>query len=118
MFAKRLNGSKAGIIKRYVIIPLVILLPISRNFRKFCAVWPVVKEGDKTYIEEDGTGVTPVVTHNVNMGNFTNQVTVYPLSEYTEDLAAQHDIAQQYDFSFSKENLDNLANEVFGDWII
>ena len=78
----------------------------------------IIKEGDKTYIDESSTGVTPVVTHNINMGDFTNQVIVYPLSDYTEEMAAEHDIHYNYDASFSKENLENLANEIFGDWIV
>lgn len=78
----------------------------------------IVKDGDETYIDEDGTGVTPVVTHNVNVGDFTNQVTVYRLSDYNNDLAFQTDIYYNYDSSMSKETLDALADEIFGDWII
>jgi len=78
----------------------------------------IIKDGGKTYIDEGSTGVIPVVTHNVNMGDFTNAVTVYRLSEYNNDLAYQHDIFQRFDSSFCKENLDALAYEVFGEWII
>lgn len=78
----------------------------------------IVKDGDKTYIEENGTGVIPLVTHNEMVGDFTNRVVVYKLSDYTEDLAALHDIRNRFDGSFSKENLDALATDVFGDWIL
>lgn len=78
----------------------------------------IVKENGKTYIDESGTGVTPVVTQNINMGNFTNQVVVYKLSDYTEDMANQHDIKNSYDASFSAAGLNELAEATFGSWII
>jgi poly-gamma-glutamate capsule biosynthesis protein CapA/YwtB (metallophosphatase superfamily) len=41
-------------------------------------------------------------------------VTVYPLSDYTEDMAASNEITAQ-DSAFSKEYLVNLCNEIWGD---
>ena len=44
----------------------------------------------------------------------TNGITVYPLSEYTEELAAQNAIRNQ-DPAFSLEYCTNLCNEIWGD---
>ncbi len=78
----------------------------------------IVKEGDKTYIDESATGVVPIVTHNVNLGDFTNEVVCYKLSDYTEDLASQHDIYTNGRDDFSVARLNEIANTTFGDWII
>lgn len=56
-------------------------------------------------------GVLPVVCH-VEKG--FGGVTVYPLSEYTEELAARNEIVKQ-DKSFSLEYCQELVNRVFGD---
>ncbi len=56
-------------------------------------------------------GVLPLVCH-VEKG--FGGVTVYPLSEYTEELAARNEIVKQ-DKSFSLEYCQELVNRVFGD---
>lgn len=58
-------------------------------------------------------GVLPVVCH-VEKG--FGGVTVYPLSEYTEELAARNEIVKQ-DGSFSLQYCRELAEQVFGDAI-
>ena len=58
-------------------------------------------------------GVLPVVCH-VEKG--FGGVTVYPLSEYTEELAARNEIVKQ-DGSFSLQYCRELAEKVFGDAI-
>lgn len=70
-------------------------------------------------IELDETGnaciadfsITAVVCH---VEKKMNGITVYPLSEYTEELAAQNAIISQ-DPAFSLEYCTNLCNEVWGD---
>lgn len=58
-------------------------------------------------------GVLPVVCH-VEKG--FGGVTVYPLSEYTEELAVRNEIVKQ-DGSFSLQYCQELAERVFGDAI-
>lgn len=58
-------------------------------------------------------GVLPVVCHVE--GGFGG-VTVYPLSEYTEELAGRNEIVKQ-DGSFSLKYCQELAERVFGDAI-
>lgn len=78
----------------------------------------IVKENGKTYIDESATGVVPVVTHNEFLGNFTDRVVCYKLSDYTEDLAYEHDIYVNGRDNFSLDRLNELAQEIFGNWII
>lgn len=79
----------------------------------------IVKENGETYIDESATGVVPTVTHNEYVGDFTNRVVCYKLSDYTEDLAWQHDIVTNYrEDGFSLERLQEIANTTFGNWII
>lgn len=58
-------------------------------------------------------GVLPVVCH---LEKGFGGVTVYPLSEYTEELAEHNEILKQ-DESFSLEYCQELAERVFGDAI-
>lgn len=58
-------------------------------------------------------GVLPVVCH---LEKGFGGVTVYPLSEYTEELAERNEILKQ-DESFSLEYCQELAERVFGDAI-
>ena len=66
-------------------------------------------ENGNAYVSE--YYVTAVVCH---VEKKTNGITVYPLSEYTEELAAQNAIRSQ-DPAFSLEYCTNLCNEVWGD---
>ncbi|MCR5846084.1 MAG: CapA family protein [bacterium] len=78
----------------------------------------IVKDFTGVHIDEKSTGVIPLVTHNVHTASFTNKVIVYKLSDYTEALAKEHTIRKRFDSSFSKAKLDELANKVFGKWIL
>lgn len=70
-------------------------------------------------LDEDGEavvteyGVLPLVCH---LEKGFGGVTVYPLSEYTEELAARNEIREQDD-SFSLEYCQELAERIFGDAI-
>ncbi len=62
-----------------------------------------------TYI--DSASVMPIVTHyNVNSRGFK----VYPFSDYTDELASQHGVAQ-YDGKVSKERFKKIFDDVFLD---
>lgn len=56
-------------------------------------------------------GVKAVVSHVTSK---LNGITVYNLSDYTDELAKENEIIKQ-DSNFSKEYLVNLANKVWGD---
>ncbi|WP_051637180.1 CapA family protein [Lachnospira multipara] len=56
-------------------------------------------------------GVKAIVSHVTSK---LNGITVYNLSEYTDELAKENEIIKQ-DSNFSKEYLVNLANKVWGD---
>ena len=70
-------------------------------------------------IERDSDGSVNISDYGVralvcHLENGYGGVTVYPLSEYSENLAAGNEIKQQ-DANFSKEYEINLCNEVWGD---
>lgn len=67
------------------------------------------KGSDKPYIKE--ASVTPMVTHyNVNSRGFK----VYPLKEYTDELASLHGVAQ-YDGPVNVERFTSIFEKVFLD---
>lgn len=78
----------------------------------------IVKEDGRTYIDESATGVVPVVTHNIPMGGFTQKVVCYKLQDYTPELAEEHDIYVNGRDNFSYDLLNELADDIFGSWII
>ena len=70
-------------------------------------------------IELDETGAAYISDHSVtavvcHVEKKRNGITVYPLAEYTEELAGQNAIRNQ-DPDFSLEYCINLCNEVWGD---
>ena len=78
----------------------------------------IVKEDGRTYIDESATGVVPIVTHNIPVGGFTQNVVCYKLQDYSEALAEEHDIYVNGRDYFNYDRLNELANEIFGSWII
>lgn len=78
----------------------------------------IVKENGITRIDESATGVVPIVTHNIPWGGFTQKVVCYKLQDYTPELADEHDIVVNGRDNFSYDRLNELANEIFGSWII
>lgn len=66
-------------------------------------------ENGNAYIED--YSITAVVCH---VEKKTNGITVYPLSEYTEELAKQNAICNQ-DADFSLEYCTNLCDQIWGD---
>ncbi|MBE5927016.1 MAG: CapA family protein [Lachnospiraceae bacterium] len=76
----------------------------------------IIKDETGTYIDEENTGMVPIVTQNDRRGA-KPLIQTYRLSDYTEEMAKIHDIYNRFDSSFSLERLQNTANEVLGDWI-
>ena len=76
----------------------------------------IIKDENGTYIDEENTGMVPIVTQNDRRGA-KPLIQTYHLSDYTEEMAKIHDIYNRFDSTFSLERLQNTANEVLGDWI-
>lgn len=69
----------------------------------------------KTVTDEiviENYGVLPLVTH---FNNKANKYDIYPLDNYTADLANAHGV-NKYDSKFSLEYLNNLSDEVLGEY--
>ena len=64
---------------------------------------------DGTLIETTSAGVVPTVTH-YKKGHYT----IYPLSEYTDELAAEHGM-QGYETPFNMTYLTELSNKILGE---
>ena len=74
----------------------------------------VTEEG--VSILEESTGAIPLVCHYtagpVRMDH------VYPLEEYTEELAASHGIKSYGGVTIHLEDLQQWSQEILGDWIL
>ena len=71
---------------------------------------------DSIYISETNTGVIPLVNHyNYSPTRFEN---VYPLEEYTEEMALRHGIWGYGGVPFHLADLQKWSWEIFGDWIL
>lgn len=70
----------------------------------------LVFDEDKNLVSYDA-GVIPTVTHySTSADNFA----IYPVSEYTDELAASHGI-KKYDRAMSLDYLNELTERVLGD---
>ena len=71
---------------------------------------------------EDGSahiinaGITPTITH-YEWVKGTSMHKTYKLSDYTSNLERRHSL-NYYDSTFSIKNLQQLADQIIGDWII
>ena len=71
---------------------------------------------------EDGSahiinaGITPTITH-YEWVKGTSMHKTYKLSDYTNNLERRHSL-NYYDSTFSIKNLQQLADQIIGDWII
>jgi poly-gamma-glutamate synthesis protein (capsule biosynthesis protein) len=70
----------------------------------------LVFEEDGTLVETESAGVIPTVTHYDADG-----YAVYPLSQYTEELAAKHGI-KKYEKAMTLAYLEELTDSVLGEW--
>ena len=71
---------------------------------------------DQIFIDEGSSGVFPLVCHYrsgpVRLGG------VYPLEDYTEELAGKHGIWNYGGVAFHREEMQQKSNEIFGDMIL
>ena len=65
---------------------------------------------DGSLLETVSAGVIPTVTHYKSGGGYT----VYPLSEYTAELAAEHGV-KKYESALTLDYLNNLTQEILGE---
>ncbi len=71
---------------------------------------------DTVSIKEDGTGVLPLVCH-YKSGPLRLE-RVYPLEEYTEELAGSHGIRSYGGVALYLSDLQTWSQEIFGEWIL
>ncbi len=102
------NGNKAMVF--YSLGNYVSRQKEANNLLGIMAEVKIYKNSDgKTFIKE--AGVMPTVTHyNVNSRGFK----VYPLKDYTDELASTHGVAQ-YDGKVSVERFKNTFEKVFSE---
>ena len=74
----------------------------------------IVCENDSVYIAD--AGIVPTITHYEWIKG-TSMHKTYKLSDYTSKLEKRHSL-NYYDSTFSTKNLQQLANQIIGDWII
>lgn len=77
----------------------------------------IVQENGVTRIKEEETGIYPIITHNDKSGGKA-VIQTYHITDYTEEMAKVHDIFIRFDSTFSLAKLQQLANEVLGNWIL
>ena len=65
---------------------------------------------DGSLLETVSAGVIPAVTHYKSGGGYT----VYPLREYTAELAAEHGV-KKYESALTLDYLNNLTQEILGE---
>lgn len=74
----------------------------------------IVFEGDNVYVDTETSGVIPIVTHYTHSGNaddeMANIVGIYPISEYTSDMAASHGIITRGKVQFSMDIINDIIN--------
>ncbi|MBQ2744561.1 MAG: CapA family protein [Lachnospiraceae bacterium] len=74
----------------------------------------IVFEGDNVYVDTETSGVIPIVTHYTHSGNaddeMANIVGIYPISEYTSDMAASHGIITRGNVQFSMDIINDIIN--------
>lgn len=71
---------------------------------------------DAVSIKEEGTGVLPLVCH-YKSGPLRLE-RIYPLEEYTEELAGSHGIRSYGGVALYLSDLQTWSQEIFGEWIL
>ncbi len=71
---------------------------------------------DGIYLSQEDTGIIPLVCH-YSSGPVRFKK-VYPLEDYTEELALSHGIINYAGISFHLKDLTGWTEEILGDWVI
>lgn len=77
-------------------------------------------ENGLTVIDEENTGLIPVVTHYTysGSGNEVDVKNVVPLSRYTDEMAAEHGVIAKSGAAFNREVLQNILNHTIDEGMI
>ncbi len=72
----------------------------------------IVFEGENVYVDTETSGIIPLVTHYTHSGNddMADIVGVYPIDEYTTEMAAKHGIITRGNVEFSMEIIKDIIN--------
>ena len=83
------------------------------------AMVEIVFDGDKVYIDMEKTGLVPIITHYTHSGNANDEMAtvtgVYPLSQYTKEMAAGHGIKTRGKVDFSMDFITSLIDDNIDD---
>ena len=71
---------------------------------------------DGISLQENKTGVIPLVCHYTSSP--VRIQNIYPLEDYTQELASSHGIISYGGISFSLSDLQQWSAETFGDWVL
>ena len=71
---------------------------------------------DGISLRQDKTGVIPLVCHYTSSP--VRIQNIYPLEDYTQELASSHGIISYGGISFSLSDLQQWSTETFGDWVL
>ena len=71
---------------------------------------------DGVLIQEENTGALPLVCHYKS--GPVRLERIYPLEEYTEELAGRHGIRSYGGVVLYLSDLQTWSQEIFGDWIL
>ncbi len=71
---------------------------------------------DGISLRENKTGVIPLVCHYTSSP--VRIQNIYPLENYTQELASSHGIISYGGISFSLSDLQQWSTETFGDWVL
>ncbi len=75
----------------------------------------IVFEGDNVYIDNETSGILPIVTHYTHSGNEEDEmatiVGVYPINKYTSEMASKHGIITRGKVDFSMEFVNELIKD-------
>lgn len=75
----------------------------------------IVFENDTVYIDSETSGILPIITHYTHSGNEADEmatiVGVYPINEYTSEMASKHGIITRGKVDFSMDIIKNIIEE-------
>lgn len=74
----------------------------------------IVFEDDRAYIDMETSGLLPIVTHYTHSGDADDEMAtiegVYPISEYTSEMASSHGIITRGNVDFSIDVINDIIN--------
>ncbi len=72
----------------------------------------IVFDGEKIYIDDETSGILPIITHYTHSGNEDDEmatiVGVYPIDKYTSEMASKHGIITRGKVEFSMDIINDI----------